>query len=379
MIIKKNIYNDYNVCYSEGNEVQRKADSMKANRGYAMVLCAALMWGSIGIFVNGLSAMGLSSVSIAGLRLLSGALLLMPVLMVMGARGVRTPAGERRSAFSLFKATPRTLLASFLVGVVGLASANLSYYISMGEVGMSTASVLLYTSPVFGVMLGKILYREPITGGKLFSVLLNITGCVLAVTNGDLTEVSFSVLGVGTGILAGFLGALLAVFSKIATERMHPLAVTFYGFVFGGLVMGALSFPWMDVRAAASPQMIGLLFGFGLIPTALAYIFYMNGLSMGVEASKVPVVASFETVATVLVGILLYAEDSGPVKVLGICLVLLSIFVMNINPTRLRQSAFAGHVAESMRFNGRVWRQEKIAGYDALVNSGDWQTWIAPR
>ncbi len=244
---------------------------------------------------------------------------------------------------------------------------------------MSTASVLLYTSPVFGVMLGKILYREPITGGKLFSVLLNITGCVLAVTNGDLTEVSFSVLGVGTGILAGFLGALLAVFSKIATERMHPLAVTFYGFVFGGLVMGALSFPWMDVRAAASPQMIGLLFGFGLIPTALAYIFYMNGLSMGVEASKVPVVASFETVATVLVGILLYAEDSGPVKVLGICLVLLSIFVMNINPARLRQSAFAGHVAESMRFNGRVWRQEKIAGYDALVNSGDWQTWIAPR
>ena len=143
--------------------------------------------------------------------------------------------------------------------------------------------------------------------------------------------------------------------------------------------MGALSFPWMDVRAAASPQMIGLLFGFGLIPTALAYIFYMNGLSMGVEASKVPVVASFETVATVLVGILLYAEDSGPVKVLGICLVLLSIFVMNINPARLRQSAFAGHVAESMRFNGRVWRQEKIAGYDALVNSGDWQTWIAPR
>ena len=27
----------------------------------------------------------------------------------------------------------------------------------MGEVGMSTASVLLYTSPVFGVMLGRVL------------------------------------------------------------------------------------------------------------------------------------------------------------------------------------------------------------------------------
>lgn len=352
---------------------------MKASRGYAMVLCAALMWGSIGIFVSSLAAMGLSSVSIAGLRLLSGAILLMPVLMVMGARGVRTPAGEKRSAFSLFKAMPRTLLACFLVGVVGLAMANLFYYISMGEVGMSTASVLLYTSPVFGVALGKILYGEAVTGAKLLSVLLNITGCVLAVTNGDLTEVTFSVLGVGSGILAGFLGALLAVFSKMATERMHPLAVTFYGFVFGGLVMGALSFPWIDVRAAVSPQMIGLLLAFGLIPTALAYIFYMNGLSMGVEASKVPVVASFETVATVLVGILLYAEDSGPVKVLGICLVLLSIFVMNMSAEKLRQSSLAAHLAEAIRFNGHEWRQEKMADYNALANSGDWQTWIAPR
>ncbi|WP_270242198.1 DMT family transporter [Collinsella tanakaei] len=352
---------------------------MKASRGYAMVLCAALMWGSIGIFVNSLAAMGLSSVSIAGLRLLSGAILLMPVLMVMGARGVRTPAGEKRSAFSLFKAMPRTLLACFLVGVVGLAMANLFYYISMGEVGMSTASVLLYTSPVFGVALGKILYGEAVTGAKLLSVLLNITGCVLAVTNGDLTEVTFSVLGVGSGILAGFLGALLAVFSKMATERMHPLAVTFYGFVFGGLVMGVLSFPWIDVRAAVSPQMIGLLLAFGLIPTALAYIFYMNGLSMGVEASKVPVVASFETVATVLVGILLYAEDSGPIKVLGICLVLLSIFVMNMSAEKLRQSSLAAHLAEAICFNGHEWRQEKMADYNALANSGDWQTWIAPR
>lgn len=352
---------------------------MKASKGYAMVLCAALMWGSIGIFVNSLAAMGLSSVSISGLRLLSGAALLAPVLMVMGARGVRTPAGEKRSPFSLFKAAPRTLFVCVLVGVLGLAISNTCYYISMGEVGMSTASVLLYTSPVFGVILGRLLYKEPVTGGKLLSVVLNITGCVLTVTNGDLAAMSFSLLGVISGVFGGFLGALLAVFSKMATERMHPLAVTFYGFLFGGIFMAALSYPWADIRLAVSPQMIVMLFGFGLIPTALAYICYMSGLSMGIEASKVPVIASTETVATVLIGILVYAEAAGLIKMFGILLVLFSIFVMNINLARLRQSAFVGHVAESMRFNGRAWRQEKIAGYDALVNSGDWQTWIAPR
>ena len=44
---------------------------------------------------------------------------------------------------------------------------------------MSTASVLLYTSPVFGVMLGRVLYREDVTPNKLVAIVFNIVGCVL--------------------------------------------------------------------------------------------------------------------------------------------------------------------------------------------------------
>lgn len=105
----------------------------------------------------------------------------------------------------------------------------------------------------------------------------------------------------------------------------------------------------------------------------------MSGLSMGLEASKVPVVASFETVATVMVGILLYGEASGAIKIVGICLVLLSIFVMNMDFGSVASSSTVRLWRESMAFNGRAWQQEKIAGYNEFINSGDWQTWIAPR
>ena len=92
-----------------------------------------------------------------------------------------------------------------------------------------------------------------------------------------------------------------------------------------------------------------------------------------------PVVASFETVATVLVGILMYGESSDLVKVAGICLVLLSIVAMNMDFARVRSSAAVRLWHESMAFNGRIWQQEKIADYNDFVNSGDWQTWVAPR
>mgnify|MGYP000868936248 CR=1 FL=1 len=111
-------------------------------------------------------------------------------------------------------------------------------------------------------------------------------------------------------------------------------------------------------------DMLLLFLGFGLIPTAVAYILYMQGLSMGLETSKVPVVMSFETVVTVLVGIGVYAESAGAIKVLGIVLVLMSILIMNTDFSKLRNSVFVGHVAESMTFKPNAWWTEKTQDMD---------------
>lgn len=345
-----------------GNNAE-EATLKGSKAGYALVLVAALMWGSIGIFVKGISAAGVSSQTMAAFRLLAGAAIMAPILAVMGCRGA---AGEtvEPGPLALFKCDLRSLGCCALVGIPGLVISNTCYYECMDAVGMSTASVLLYTSPVFGCILGRLLYGEGVTVNKLVAIVCNIAGCVLTVTDGDLTGFHFSAYGIGIGVLAGFLGATLAVFSRMATARMHPLAVTFWGFVFGGGFMAALTAPWGDLTTALSPQLIGLFAGFGLIPTALAYVFYMQGLSMGLETSKVPVVASFETVATVLVGIGIYAESAGAVKVLGICLVLASIVTMNSDFSRLRRSAIARRVVESMGFTPNRWWELKTQDMD---------------
>ena len=114
--------------------------------------------------------------------------------------------------------------------------------------------------------------------------------------------------------------------------------------------MAAIAAPWPDVAAAMSPQLLLLFLGFGLIPTAVAYILYMQGLSMGLETSKVPVVMSFETVVTVLVGIGVYAESAGAIKVLGIVLVLASILIMNTDFSSCATVCLSVMSFESMTF-----------------------------
>ena len=85
---------------------------------------------------------------------------------------------------------------------------------------------------------------------------------------------------------------------------------------------------------------------------------------MGLETSKVPVVMSFETVVTVLLGIGVYAEPAGAIKVLGIVLVLASIVIMNTDFSKLRNSVFVGHVVESMTFKPNAWWTEKSQDMD---------------
>ena len=71
------------------------------------------------------------------------------------------------------------------------------------------------------------------------------------------------------------------------------------------------------------------LLGFGIIPSALAYIVYFGGLGHIRETSKVPVLASVETVVASLIGLFVFSQLLGIVKMLGIALVLVSILIMN--------------------------------------------------
>lgn len=355
---------------------------MNARAGYAMVLIASLLWGGIGIFVNAISGLGISSGSMAAFRLMSAALLLVPILGFMGSRGIGLSAGTTAGPSVYFRIAPRQLVICALMGVVAVACSNCCYYESMRTVGMSTASVLLYTQPVFACILGRIFFREGVTLSKVIALGLNIVGCSLAVTNGDLASFGFSLYGVAIGVLSGMFAAFMPVFSTFATRTVHPLTATFYGFVFGGLFMAAMFYPWADIVSACSPQLVLLFLGFGLIPTAIAYIIYMTGLSCGLEASKVPVVASLETVTSVLIGIALYGESSGPIKIAGICLVLASIVFMNFDARGLaamKGSPFYANLSEAFSYSPLTWSEQKTTEYREFLDSGDWQVWIAPR
>ncbi|MBQ9574033.1 MAG: EamA family transporter, partial [Synergistaceae bacterium] len=84
-----------------------------------------------------------------------------------------------------------------------------------------------------------------------------------------------------------------------------------------------------DISSALnSPGILVVGFLYGLIPTSLAYLVYYNALKMIDDTSKVPVIASIEPVAAVMIGMTFYGEKIGIVNLIGIAVVLISIIIM---------------------------------------------------
>ncbi|MBQ6163173.1 MAG: EamA family transporter [Clostridia bacterium] len=287
------------------------------NKGYLLVLLAGILWGSIGFFATKLSDMGMNAGPQAFFRVFFSTLMLALTLLIKG-RGT-----------SLFRIGRRGLISCMLVGVVSQAFFNVCYMNAIEQSGMATAAVFLYTSPIYVAVLSRLFFREPLTGNKILAIVINIVGCVLTVTGGDFTDAKISAFGLIMGLLAGLTYALLPVLSRTGAADENPYTAAFYGQLFGSILLFFLVRPYRNIGTALNWKVLLVLIGFGVIPSAMAYIAYYGGIGRMTETSKVPVIASVETVVAAVIGLLAFGQKLGILKILGIALVLCSIAVMN--------------------------------------------------
>lgn len=283
--------------------------------GYIQVLLGGTIWGFIGVFVLEMSKLGSGPAMTSFLRMaFAFAILAVITAVKYGIKALRVNI--------------KTLLICVLLGVICHGIYNIFYSIAVKETGMTLSAVMLNIAPVFTAAASRILFKEKITLKKAFVLALNIIGCMLAVTGGNITLAGLSVIGILFGIGAGFCYSMTAIIGRLAGDRTNAYVLSTYSYLAAAVFLAVFMHPWNGTQMNSGILIRGFLFA--LIPTAIAYILYYNGVQKIKESSKVPVFASTETVAAALLGTFLYHEAIGAVNIIGIILVLLSVFLMNI-------------------------------------------------
>ncbi|MGE4485172.1 MAG: DMT family transporter [Oscillospiraceae bacterium] len=290
------------------------------NKHYILIASAACLWGCIGVFFKMLTAEGLSSMQAVAVRVIVAAVIYAGYLLFTDK--------------SAFKVRLRHLPYFVGTGILSLVMFNWCYFTTIKASSMAVAAVLLYTSPVFVCLMSAILFREKLTGKKIFALALAFGGCILVtgVLAGGAGQLPMRAILIGIG--SGFGYALYSIFGKYALRNYPSSTVTLYTFVFAAI--GVLPFAKLGEAADLFLTKNVIIGGvcIGVLCCILPYILYTEGLS-GVETGKASIIATLEPVVAAGIGVMFYNEGVTFMKTAGMILVISAVFILNMKEKTL--------------------------------------------
>jgi len=284
--------------------------------GSLLILLAGILWGSMGLFVRRLSALGFGSIQITAGRLCFAALLFWLLLLL------RRPKEER--AIHL-----RDLPLFLGLGLASILFFTVCYFAAIAIMPLSTAAILLYTSPIWVTLLSALLFHERLTAVKLIALGMAFGGCVLVSGFGGGLTLRGLLLGLGAGLGYG----LYSILGSIALRRYSPYTVTAWTFLVAGIGALCICRPaemLSLIGESASPAGTVLFFLLTAFVTAvIPFLSYTLGLR-SVEAGKAAILATVEPMVASLLGVLVFREALSLSAVLGILLILGAVVLLSL-------------------------------------------------
>jgi drug/metabolite transporter (DMT)-like permease len=284
-----------------------------SKKGALLIILAGVCWGSISIYINYLSDAGLGTMQISFLRQF------LSVLVFAGIFLVRDP--------SKFRIEVRDIPLLMGVGLVNGVLFNFLYFYTIINSRASIAVVLLYTSPIFVMIMARFLFGEKITLGKLTALVLTVVGCVFVtgIVGEGYTPPAIAIL---TGVLTGFCYALNNIMTSAAVKKNSPETVTLYTLFFSFLFLIPFSGAGGIVTICkANPTVLVVALIMCLVTGVLAQYAFSLGLNL-IESGKAAIYGATEPIVGTLVGILLFNEESNFLKMLGIAMVIAAIIII---------------------------------------------------
>src|SRR5215210_198509 len=136
--------------------------------GVLAVAAAASIWGTLGFFARILYAEGVSFEALVAFRACGGFAIMLGFVVLTGRIG-RLRIGSRDLAFLV------------PLGVVSIGAFYLLFFYTIQQIPIGTATILLYSSPAFVVILARIFLREALSPQRLAALLLTAAGIFLVV------------------------------------------------------------------------------------------------------------------------------------------------------------------------------------------------------
>lgn len=273
-------------------------------------IISMLIFGSIGILVREIP---LSSAQIALIRGIIGSLF----LIVIGIMMKKKPS---------LKKIKRNITYLLLSGTA-IGFNWILLFEAYKNTSITNATLSYYLAPVIVVLLSPLILKERLTLKKVLCVLAAMLGMFLIVwTGGDGSFYNKELLGIGFGLGAAILYAMVVILNKLIKD-LGGLETTILQLSFATVILspyvllqGAPSFNLLDAKS------IILLVLVGLLNTGVAYLLYFSSIQK-LESQTVAILSYIDPVSAVVMSAIFLGEKISGLQLIGGILILGGAFV----------------------------------------------------
>ena len=291
------------------------------NLGVIMVALSAAIAGTLGTFGTILNEAGFTGFQVASTRMLITSITLMAFYPVFF-----------QGAVSLMRVNWKLLLPHSVAGVFGF---NMFFFIATEYLGITLAVALLYTAPIWVMILSKLFLSEQSDWVRWGLVICSVIGVVL-ILNTQGSEINLSAFGLVFGFGSALGYAIYAVLGKIALSKLSPNQLLFSAFSISIPLLLLFPQTWQALGQLFQNtefKVWGSFFAVGWFGTVLINILYMRGLKR-ISASSATVITTVEPLVATLLAVFVVGEILSITQYLGVALIVLSATLIGLRESK---------------------------------------------
>ncbi len=283
--------------------------------GYLLVAAAATSWGAQSVVAKLLLTTGIPAASLVSARTALACVLLLATLGVVNRR--------------LLRADPGDVGRLVVLGLVGMAFSNYTYYFALQRIPVATAALLIYSAPLIVLAVSVVWLGEPLERRDVWAAGLTLCGAALVVRAYQPAGLQLDLGGVVASILNAVAWAFYSLWGKTLSPRVSPWTIMAYSLATGTAFWLVVAPPWRLLLLEHPPGVwlgiaVVILFG-----TLLPFAMFLAGLAR-ISAAHASLTATVEPVVAAGVAFVVLGESLEWPQLVGGLLILAGIALLHV-------------------------------------------------
>ena len=206
---------------------------------------------------------------------------------------------------------PGQLLLIILLGATGVFAYNLFFFTGLKHINAGSASLIIATNPILISFFSAQIFKEQLNLIKIVGLLLSVSGAMLVITGGHLSNLIELKLGLGEMLICGCVLSWVcySLLGRSIMVSLSPVASVCYSSIAGTLFLLVPALQHGLLEQISGYHLIdwASLFYLGFFGTVLGFYWYYEGIEQ-IGPTKSSVFINFVPISAILLSFFILHE-----------------------------------------------------------------------